>query len=178
MKELTPLFKALRAAGFDARQRFTCCSSCAGAQIATEYRERLLKNPEDKKLKSLGFVFNHAQDQYTEQELDRMAYRGETVKVPLRYGPVEVTGDGWNFNGPPVPPLKTVGLSTKEIGDRIVEVCKSIGVEYVWDGNPDTVIYVLPFGKAVKKETPYEKRLRERREQEKAEAEAFMGSGI
>lgn len=189
MKELTPLFKALRAAGFDARQRFTCCSSCAGAQIATEYRERLLKNPEDKKLKSLGFVFNHAQDQYTEQELDRMAYRGETVEVPLRYGPVEVTGDGFNFNGPPVPPLRTVGLSTKEIGDRVVEVCKQVGMEYVWDGNPDTVIYVLPFGKAKPEESPMMQQQRERarrerelreleRAQAKAEAEAFAGSGI
>lgn len=178
MKELTPLFKAMRKAGFDARQRFTCCSSCAGAQIATEYRERFKKNPEDKKLKSLGFVFNHAQDQYTEQELDRMAHRGETVEVPLRYGPVEATGDGFDFNGAPVPPLLTVGLDIKEIGERIVQVCKEIGMEYVWDGDPDKVIYVLPFGKAVKPESYAERRLRERREMERAEAEAFAGSGI
>lgn len=178
MRDLTPLFKALRKAGFDARQRFTCCSSCACAQIANEYRERFKKNPEDKKLKSLGFVFNHAQDQYSERELERMADRGETVEVPLRYGPVEATGDGWDFNGPPVPPLVTVGLPIKEIGERIVEVCKSIGMEYVWDGDPDKVIYVLPYGKAVKKESPFERRQRERREAAKAEAEAFAGSGI
>jgi hypothetical protein len=151
MQELTPLFKALRKAGFDARQRFTCCSSCAGAQIANEYRERFKKNPEDKKLKSLGFVFNHAQDQYTERELERMAYRNEQVEVALRYGPVEATGDGFDFNGPPVPPLVTVGLPVKEIGDRIVRVCKEIGMDYLWDGNPDTVIYVLPFGRVEKK---------------------------
>lgn len=178
MKELTPLFKALRKAGFDARQRFTCCSSCAGAQIANEYRERFKKNPEDKKLKSLGFVFNHAQDQYPERELESMEYRGETVEVALRYGPVEATGDGFDFNGPAVKPLVTVGLPAKEMGDRIVAVCKEIGMEYVWNGDPDTVIYVLPFGKAVKSESPMEQRRREREQRQREAAELMMGADI
>ena len=132
MKELTPLFKRLRSIGLDARQRFMCCGSCAGAAIANEYREKLLKNPA---FSSKGFVYFHAQD----------AEREGTVS--LRYGPVEATGDGFDFNGPAVKPLATVGLPAKEVGQLVVEALKAEGMAYEWDGDPNRVIYVFPFGK-------------------------------
>ncbi len=38
---------------------------------------------------------------------------------------------------------------------EIVEACKAIGMEYLWDGDPDKVIYVLPFGRKAEKARRY-----------------------
>lgn len=148
MKELTPLFKALRKMGLDARQRFMCCPGCAGAAIANEYREKLLK---DSTFSQKGFVYFTSKDEWTEGDLRQAERRGERVEVPIRYGPVEATGDNFDFNGPAVEPLATVGLSCKEVGALVAEACKEVGMEYIWDGDPDKVIYVLPFGRVEKK---------------------------
>lgn len=148
MKELTPLFKALRKMGLDARQRFMCCTGCAGAAVANEYREKLLKDPT---FSRKGFVYNTAQDVWTERDMERAERRGEQVEVPIRYGPVEATGDGFDFNGPAVKPLATVGLSCKEVGALVVKACEQVGMEYIWDGDPNKVIYVLPFGRKPEK---------------------------
>lgn len=145
MKELNLLFKRLRTMGLDARQSFMCCSGCAGAAIANEYRERLLKDPA---FSRKGFVYNHKQDQLSGNDLRRAKVNGRDIKICLRYGPVEATGDNFNFNGPAVQPLTTIGLSPKEIGDLIVEACKAEGLEYEWNGDPNEVVYVLPFGRA------------------------------
>ena len=53
--KLTQAFKALRSAGFIARQNFTCCGSCAGAQLSKDFAAM----PPAKAVRVMGAVFFH-----------------------------------------------------------------------------------------------------------------------
>jgi hypothetical protein len=136
VQELTPLFKMLRQQGFTARQRFMCCSGCAGAAIATEFGEKVKTNPA---LDTKGFIFFHAQDVITEEEKRRYDH----PSMMLRYSPIMHYGEGGR--------TQTWGLPAKEIGDAVVEALKACNIAYEWDGNPDTCIELFPFGKPARK---------------------------
>lgn len=148
MKELSPLFRELRKAGFDARQSFTCCSSCAGARIANEYKERKEKNPEDPKLASKGFVFFHQQDRPEQQKVmqtewliqNGRAKEARPIAMSLRFSDVEVNDEKGNT-------LFKVGRTSKEIGDEVLRICQQVGLAVEWDGDPDRCITVFPFGR-------------------------------
>ena len=107
--KLTEAFKILRKEGFIARQNFMCCGNCAGYDIATI----VSKMPEKKRAKVKGCVFYHHQDN------DRLK---ETGKVMLAYGPLETSAHG------------TVGLPDVEVGRRVVEVLKQVGLTVDWNG--------------------------------------------
>lgn len=147
MKELTPLFKMLRAQGFDARQGFKCCSGCAGAAIAHEYKEKAEK---DRSFGPKGFVFFHKQDRITDEKTRRAHYDKRDPSMMLRYGSVEYTAK--TFNGEPIPGKtdQTWGLPGKEIGDAVVAALKACNIPYEWDGNPDKCIEIFPLGRTQK----------------------------
>lgn len=137
MKELNPVFKMLRDQGFTARQRFTCCGSCAGAKIAIEFGGRAEKDPT---FDSKGFIYFHAQDVIRDEDHRRARYSTENVSMMLRFGPVE-------FVNHETGATRQWGLPIKEIGEAAVAALKACGIEYEWDGNPDVCITVYPLGK-------------------------------
>lgn len=132
---MTPLFKMLRQQGFTARQRFMCCSGCAGSAIATEFGEKAKTNPS---LDTKGFVFFHAQDVITAEDMRRYDH----PSMMLRFSPIEYHDE----NGR----TQTWGLPAKEIGDAVVEALKACNIAFEWNGDPDTCIEVFPFGKTVR----------------------------
>ena len=133
MKELNAVFKMLRQEGYTARQRFMCCSGCAGAAIAVEFKEKLDKDPT---FTTKGFVYFHAQDQITEEDIRRNVYESKGPSMMLRFGPVEPSGT-----------KLLIGQSCAEVGVAVINVLNACGVEYEWDGNPDVCITLFPFGK-------------------------------
>jgi len=136
MQEMTPVFKMLRQQGFTARQRFMCCSGCAGSAIATEFGE---KAKTDASLNTKGFVFFHAQDVITAEDMRRY----DEPSFMLRFGPIEHTDHETGR-------VQTWGLPIKEIGEAVVAVLRACNVVYEWDGNPDKCIEVFPYGRAEK----------------------------
>ena len=114
---LTEAFKILRKEGYIARQNFYCCSGCAGSAIAGKVTEM----PASKVARIKGCVFYHNQGN------SRLMATGE---VYLAYGSVESTKHG------------TVGLPTVEVGKRVVEVLKTVGLTVEWDGDENTGILV------------------------------------
>lgn len=121
---MAQVFKALRKRGYLARMNFSCCSSCAGYDLATRASEMT-----DKGKDIAGCAFWHKQDE---------AYYWETGQLALRYGHLGTAKHG------------DLGKPTKEQGEEIValiaECSKSIEVD--WDGNPASVIYVADSGYA------------------------------
>jgi len=133
MKELNAVFKMLRQEGFTARQRFMCCSGCAGAAIANEFKEKLDKDPN---FTTKGFVFFHAQDQITEEDIRRNVYESRGPEMRLRFGPVEPSGT-----------KLLIGQSCEEVGAAVINALEACNIEYEWSGNPDECITLFPFGK-------------------------------
>ena len=114
--KLTEAFAGLRKAGFIARQRFSCCSGCAGAEIAQD----VAKMPEKSRQSIQGSVF------YTRQG---MSDREDSCWI--NYGPVEVYGVG------------TFGRPATEVGQAIVKQLTEVGLSYEWDGSGETSIRVV-----------------------------------
>jgi hypothetical protein len=168
MKELNPLFKMLRQQGYTARQRFMCCSGCAGAAIANEFKAKLDKDPA---FTTKGFVFFHAQDQITEEDVRKSAYESTGPSMMLRFGPVEPTGM-----------TTLIGQSCAEVGAAVVLALKACNLDFEWDGDPDRCITLYPLGKVQVPKPRYSEgyraRLAARESDAKAEAEKSMGGGI
>ena len=74
--KLTQAFKALRSEGYIARQNFTCCGSCAGAQLSDDFD----KMPPAKQARVKGAVFFHRQDGEALRQGGDMCIRFGTVK--------------------------------------------------------------------------------------------------
>lgn len=111
---LTTAFKALRKAGFIARQNFLCCGGCACAGI----HDLAQKASPAKKARLKGGVYYHKQDAEAMHD-GRDLYIG--------YGQLE---------GMPA------SLTTEEVGRAVVAAFKAVGLEASWDGNPMTRIVV------------------------------------
>lgn len=144
MKELNKVFQMLRGMGYVARQRYKCCSSCAGAAIAHEFNEKAKKDPS---FSPKGFIFYHQQDTITEREIRASKWKAEPPSMQIRFGPVEYSAQ--TFQGAPIEGEtdKKWGLPIAEIGKRVTEVLQECGIVYEWDGNPDKCIEVFPYGK-------------------------------
>ena len=117
---LTLAFRALRSAGFVARQNFQCCSGCASCEIAGDVAAKGKWIP--------GCVFTTKQDMSAEslRLIDRA--RGEHG-IWLKFGPVEADGVVYGFD-------------TITVGRVIVEACEAVGLEVAWDGTAATCINV------------------------------------
>lgn len=118
--KLTRAFALLRKEGFVARQRFSCCRGCAGCALATEQQE---KQAAGEKLPK-SYVY------YTKQEGFISTYGGEhATKLYLSFG--DFTSEGQ-------------GEPTDTSGYTIVKALKEAGLEFQWNGNPESCIVVDP----------------------------------
>lgn len=120
---LTDAFRIMRSAGLIARQNYLCCSSCAGAQIATDVEDRINKNP-DVETQIRGTCFYHRQDAAA---LDRCA---ADATMMLRFGSIHTELYG------------VVGLFTDEVGQIVCRALREAGIRFEWDGNPDRCIEI------------------------------------
>lgn len=116
-QQLIQAMASLRKKGFVARANFSCCSSCAGYELAQMVEDM----PEDKRAKVKGCVFWHHQD---EESI------WESGGVFLAYGPLDTTEHG------------AVGLTTEEVGKAVVEELAKFGLATEWDGDGGTRIWV------------------------------------
>lgn len=112
MGGLSKVFKALRKDGLLARQKFLCCQSCAGVELADEVRVMMIEG----KAAPVGVVYSTRQSQNEDRAV-------------LYFGPLEVEG-------------KTVGKPTEEVGRMVCQRLGEMGVSYEWDGNGDHTIVV------------------------------------
>lgn len=122
--KLNAAFRLLRRENIICKQRFMCCGTCAGAQIAADITESIdagKKRPD-------GVVF------YTKQSgfFDGDPVRAKVTKLYLQYGDVETTKHG------------VVGIGTVEVGKRICKALDAVGLAYEWDGSENSTIVVDP----------------------------------
>lgn len=110
-------FRELRKEGYLARANHLCCQNCAGYDL-TEKAAKLVG--EGKSVK--GCVFWHNQDEQNWKE---------TGSMHLAFGDMDSTEHG------------KIGLTTKEVGERVVEKLKKFNVPYEWDGKSGTRIRVM-----------------------------------
>lgn len=114
---LTKAFKLFRRAGFVARKNYLCCQSCAGAALGTMVEAM----PAEKRKKVKGVVYFHNQD---------AEFFRRSGTVYLAYGQIAISHN------------RVVGLPAIDVGNAIVEILKSVGLDYEWDGSDDTRILV------------------------------------
>lgn len=121
---ITKAFRVLRSKRFGmiARQRFSCCHSCAGYELADEIHTKVKAGKLDPGTFG-GVVFTTKQDTMIERRRVRNLY--------LSFGPV--THD-----------KTTYGPKTKAVGKAICQVFDEVGVPYEWDGDPMTSIKITP----------------------------------
>jgi hypothetical protein len=124
--KLTAAFKILRAQGFIARQSFSCCSSCAGYEIATDVG----KMPESRRAKIKGCVFYTRQDARDVDAQMRRRWNKDRPVLYIAYGPISVHEQG------------DFGLPAAECGKLVTEALRAEGLGIEWDGNPNTKIRV------------------------------------
>lgn len=110
--KLDAAFKALRRAGYIARQSYKCCSNCAGAQIATD----VAAMSEAKRSAVRGVVT------YNRQNGTALDCKGGILYIG--YGPVHCDGVG------------TIGDDTKTVGDALATALRDAGLRVVWNGDP------------------------------------------
>jgi hypothetical protein len=122
-KKLNKAFAQLRREGLLAKQRFSCCRSCGGSELATIVTDIIDAGGDRPK----GVVF------FSKQE----GFRGASVHEPkfrrlyLSFGSVTTKyGD--------------VGLPTVEVGQMIAKALTEVGLTFEWDGSPDSTIVVDP----------------------------------
>lgn len=115
---LSKAFADLNRQGFIAREDYECCSGCGGGAITGEAEEivrRTQKNP-------LGACFYHRQDAES---------RDEGRNFYLTFGDLNSQK------------LGHMGLSTEEVGKRVVETLKKYGIGFEWSGDPEQRIEIL-----------------------------------
>lgn len=136
--KLEKAFKALRSRGYLARANFSCCSSCAGAEIANRLEAKIQKAKDAGKTAKLpeGAVYYHQQDNdavksYFNEE-SRNARRGRVGEqtLCLRYGPVDTTKFG------------EIGKPTVAVGEDLQAALTEAGIPSDWNGSGDSCIIV------------------------------------
>ena len=110
-------FKTLRKEGFIARMDFLCCQSCAGYQIATDAAVMVKAGK-----KVNGCVYYHHQDADSLNQHE--------PEVLLAFGQIESNE------------LRTIGMSTGDVGGHVVTALEAVGCTVEWDGNPGKRILV------------------------------------
>jgi hypothetical protein len=119
---LNKVFKEFRKRGLIARQNFSCCGSCAGAELANWYGARRAAGKAEQ---YKGLVFYHRQN------TEHLRNDGITY---LAYGELSHYENGEvKFKTP---------LSTKEVGDIIADVLKKHNMHFEWNGDPDEKILI------------------------------------
>lgn len=124
---LNAAFKALRKARLVARQNFTCCSSCAGYELAEGLGAKVRAGKLDPSAVA-GAVF------YTRQDA---ASRDRGLPFYLAFGPVEVCARNGNA-------ALTLGGTAEEVGALVCDVLHRAGVPFEWNGEGSTKIKILP----------------------------------
>jgi hypothetical protein len=127
--KLNEVFKRFRKAGLVARQNFSCCSGCAGSEIADDLGKKLsrIRNSwgqgkfEQARDKVKGCVFFHRQDTQSLKE---------TGQVHLAYGSVDSQEVG------------EIGIPTVEVGQLIVRILDELNVRCEWNGEGNSRIVV------------------------------------
>lgn len=122
-------FRALRAEGYIARQRFLCCQSCASTALGT-YVERM--NPE-RASKVQGAAFYHKQDA---KALESTYFES----MEIRYGVIEVYADG---------ATTFYGESNTAVGRRVAQALRDQDLCVEWNGKPDRTITVTGLTQAI-----------------------------
>lgn len=121
MNRISDAFGRLRRAGMIARQRFLCCGSCAGYDIAKGIETAIDKGQDPQAI--LGCVF------YTRQ--DAAALSSRTAKTMyLAYGPLDTERHG------------VVGRTADEVGRIVCRALRESGIAYEWDGDPQKRIAI------------------------------------
>lgn len=115
---LTDVFKDLRKAGYLARMNFSCCSNCAGYDLATKATEI-----KDKGKEVAGCVFFHRQDQQSWNDGNGLF---------IRYGSLSTQKYG------------DIGKDSKVVGKEVSDLLTTYSIPHEWNGNPDECIYILP----------------------------------
>lgn len=155
---LAVVFPILRKRGYLARMNFSCCSSCAGYDLASKAAELAKKGKPP-----TGCAFWHHQDEDGYLRSGRLA---------LRYGQLDTSEVG------------KVGKDSKAVGEELVALIAEQAallnnpVEVEWDGDPNSVIWVSDAGRK-EREAEEERRIAERQAKWEADrASRFLGEGI
>ena len=127
--KLNAAFNNLRKQGFIARQNFSCCSSCAGYELASYVKE--LSPAKQAKVKgAITYTRQDGQDAF-EDRSRRWPYHNRGPRTLLiGYGPIGVHGVG------------DFGLPTAEVGQALKAALEAEGLQVDWDGDPDKRIAV------------------------------------
>lgn len=115
--KLNVAFSLMRKAGLVARQNFSCCSNCAGYELATD----IVAMPDKKRAKVKGVCFYHRQN------AERL-FRGKDLY--LGYGPVDSTEHG------------QIGLEAVQVGHLVTSCLTQAGLAWEWDGSASQCILV------------------------------------
>lgn len=120
---LNEAFARMRRTGLVARQNFSCCGSCASAELASVLRAKPRK---------VGAAYYHRQEgaRLRGWRTKWGSYRDGAEKVSVGYGSLEgaVERDAY-------------------VGGLVAEAAKAAGLGVEWDGDPSRcVIILLPGG--------------------------------
>jgi hypothetical protein len=119
--KLNKAFDLLRRRGLIARQRFSCCNSCAWYELATYVEEKIDKTPKAKDAIK-GCVFYSRQGGF---------FDGRRVtNLYLQFGHVSTTKHG------------DVGAPTIEVGKMVCDALKEVGLVPQWDGTESDCVCV------------------------------------
>lgn len=116
------LFKTLRKENFLAKQNFSCCNSCAGYELTEIAFEKYNQNKPYK-----GFVFYHNQNT---EDMKRTGF------CYLSYGHIT------HYDENSIPTTISTIDNIEDVGKRVVEICKELGLYFEWDGNPGSKIKI------------------------------------
>jgi hypothetical protein len=132
---LTKAFRVLRSKRFGmiARQRFSCCRSCAGGELAIEVHEKVQAGKLDPETFG-GVVFATMQNIMIEKPGSFST--GRVNDIRLSYGPVEYHS--------PKRRTKVYGPKAKAVGETICKVFDEVGVPYEWNGSGEQTIKIVP----------------------------------
>lgn len=118
-QNLNNAFAALRKQGIIARQNFSCCQTCALAQLNIDLKAMTAK----KKMKTHGYCFYHSQD-----------------NDALKAGKDFHLAFGWTGEVTETSPSKH---AENNVGTLIQQTLKSHGIDSIWNGTLDARIRVI-----------------------------------
>jgi len=118
-KNLTAAFRELVKSGFIARRNFSCCTNCAGNDIANEAAELIDKGKDPSEIR--GTVFYHRQSG------ERLRKTGE---CHLYFGRIHTAKHG------------NLGAPSKVVGREAVAILRKHGVDVTWNGKADSALLV------------------------------------
>lgn len=121
--KLATAFAAIRKEGVIARQRFSCCRSCAGVALANEVEVKIDAGKKPPK----GAVFYSKQQGF----LQGSGRRAEVHKLFLSFGSLHTEKHG------------EIG-DTLEVGKIVCKALTDVGLAFKWDEDPDKCIEIDP----------------------------------